>query len=392
MMCETIVIGAGVIGLAVARGLAMAGKEVIVLERENAFGKITSSRNSSVIHAGIYYPKDSLKAKFCVQGKQKLYDYVQSHDVDHQMCGKIIVATSNSELQVLDSIQLKARANGVNDLIQLTAEEVSDLEPQVHSVGGLLSPSTGIVDSHGYMMALLGDLEDHGGAVAYETAVVGGRQVDDKTMELEVREMSTNVREATSTIIRARQVINAAGLVGLDVTKRLVSSGGAADDVSTSASATASLSSYGQHYAKGNYFSLSGEAAPPFTRLVYPVPVAGGLGVHATLDLGGQIRFGPDVEWVTSSDDYKVDVERSNIFYEEIRKYYPLLKNNSLVADYSGIRPKLLPEGTPASDFVLWDGRKHGVPSLMSCLGIESPGLTSSLSIAERVVEWSSKV
>jgi L-2-hydroxyglutarate oxidase LhgO len=384
MMCETIVIGAGVIGLAVGRGLAMAGKEVIVLERENAFGQITSSRNSSVIHAGIYYPKDSLKAQLCVQGKKQLYDYVQSHGVDHRMCGKIIVATSNSERQVLESIQLKARANGVHDLIPLTAEEVRDLEPHVHSVGGLLSPSTGIVDSYGFMMALLGDLEDHGGAVAYKTTVVGGRQVDDKTMELQVQEGTMDGGGETTTI-RARQVVNAAGLVGLDVTKRLVLSSAAGE------ASVSSLSKYGQHYAKGNYYLLSGEAAPPFNRLVYPVPVAGGLGVHATLDLGGQIRFGPDVEWVASYENYEVDVVRSSIFYEEIRKYYPSLKDNSLVADYSGIRPKLLPEGTSASDFVLWDGRKHGVPSLMSCLGIESPGLTSSISIAERVVEWSSK-
>jgi L-2-hydroxyglutarate oxidase LhgO len=376
MMCETVVVGAGVVGLAIARGLALAGKEVLILEREIAFGTITSSRNSSVIHAGIYYTKNSLKAKCCVEGKNDLYNYLKTHNVPHEQCGKIIVATSNNELKVLDELMRKAKLNGVHDVVRLTADDVKDIEPNVQSLGGLLSPSTGIVDSHSYMMALLGDLESLGGVICYETSVVGGRQTNSNTFELDVVDDVSNPSRTTQ--ISARHVINAAGLFAPELTTKMLlkSSDDGGYQLDTE---------YGQYYAKGNYFSLVGPS--PFKHLIYPVPVAGGLGVHATLDLGGQVRFGPDVEWVDDCHDYTVDVKRADSFYEEIRKYYPDLPDNSLTADYSGIRPKLYPEGAPAADFVLWNGKKWGAPSLIACLGIESPGLTSSLAIADRVVK-----
>jgi L-2-hydroxyglutarate oxidase LhgO len=377
MMCETVVIGAGVVGLAVARGLAMAGKEVIILESEKTFGSQTSSRNSSVIHAGIYYTKGSLKAQCCVQGKDALYTYLQQQNIAYRQCGKLIVATTKEELTILDAIATKAQLNGVNDLKRLSSEDVRHLEPEVHSVGGLFSPSTGIVDSHGYMMALLGDVELHGGAIAYGTKVISGQQQANGNMILEV--LHGDSQQISH--LESQKVINATGLVGLSMTQRLVGN---------NVIQSKSLEHFGQFYAKGNYFSLS-SGTSPFSHLVYPVPVPGGLGVHATIDLGGQVRFGPDVEWVDKHDDYTVNVRRADDFYAEIRKYYPNLRNDALTADYSGIRPKLTPQGVAASDFVLWDGKDHGAPSLLSCLGIESPGLTSSLAIAERVVAWSTK-
>jgi L-2-hydroxyglutarate oxidase LhgO len=369
--CETIVIGAGVIGLAVARKLAKMGKEVLVLEAQTSFGTITSSRNSSVVHAGIYYSPGSLKAQMCVQGKQDLYRYLQAHHIDHQQCGKIIVATSHPELDILTTIMAQATTNGVHDLVLLTDSDVRALEPNVHALGGLLSPSTGIVDVHGYMRALLGDFEDNGGMVAYDSLVLGGRQKSPNLFELDVRADPAN--PTAITCVSAHRVINAAGLVAPGLTNQLLPPTTPLD-----------ANQHGQHYAKGNYFALSGPS--PFRRLIYPVPVAGGLGVHATLDLQQRIRFGPDVEWVDDPHNYTVDVKRADSFCTEIRKYYPDLPDDSLSADYSGIRPKLHPQGTPAGDFVLWDGAQHGTPSLIACLGIESPGLTSSLAIADRVV------
>ena len=399
MMCETVVIGSGVIGLAIARGLAMSGREVLILEECSTFGSITSSRNSSVIHAGIYYAKNSLKAQCCVAGRNQLYHYLSEHNIEHNQCGKIIVATSESELSILDIIIKKAENNGVFNLTRLSSEDVQHLEPEISSVGGIFSPSTGIVDSHSYMNALLGDFEDNRGMVAYSTSVVGGHQHSNGVMELDIMNKDNN----TMTQLSARQVINASGLNALDLTRNLISKGDTTSTATgtrtgnntintfdnTNMEAYKSLEKYDQYYAKGNYFSLAGKS--PFKHLIYPVPVPGGLGVHATLDLGGQVRFGPDVEWINDCTDYDVDVRRADTFYKDIRKYYPNLQDDSLTADYSGIRPKLYPQGKEASDFVLWDGSQYGMESLFSCLGMESPGLTSSLAVADRVVEWSNR-
>lgn len=356
---DVVVIGAGVVGLAVARALALAGREVMVLEREALIGSGTSSRNSEVIHAGIYYPQGSLKARFCVRGKAMLYAYCAERGIPHKRCGKLIVATSAAQVAQLDAILARARANGVDDLVKLGKAEAQALEPALNCEAALLSPSTGIVDSHAFMLALQGDLENAGGLVALGSP-------------FERAERTANgvaVHAADGTALLATTVVNAAGLYAPAVAARIGGLPAPAVPVA--------------HYAKGNYFTLSGRS--PFSRLIYPVPEAAGLGVHLTIDLGGQAKFGPDVEWVASAEDLEVDPARGDAFYAEVRKYWPALADGALQAGYAGIRPKIAGPSDPAADFVIQGPEDHGVPGLVNLFGIESPGLTSALAIGEHV-------
>ena len=357
---DTVVIGAGVVGLAVARAFALAGREVIVLERESAIGTGTSSRNSEVIHAGIYYPSGSLKAKLCVAGRLALYPYLERRGIAHRRCGKLIVATDAAQIAGLEKLRAQARANGVADLHMLEAREARALEPQLSCVAALESPSTGIIDSHAYMLALLGEAEDHGAAVAFRSPVVAGRLQADG-IELEVG-------GAEPMRLLARTVVNSAGLYAQDVARGL--EGFPAERVPPT------------YYCKGNYFSLSGRS--PFGRLVYPAPESAGLGVHLTLDMAGQARFGPDVEWIERID-YDVDPGRSRVFYDAIRRYWPALKDGSLQPAYCGIRPKIQARAEPSRDFLIEGPAEHGVAGLVNLFGVESPGLTASLAIADHV-------
>lgn len=368
---DAVVVGAGVVGLAIGRALAQRGLETLVLESENAIGTGISSRNSEVIHAGLYYPAGSLKARLCVQGKQQLYAFCESHGVPHQRCGKLVVATDDSQLAGLDVLMGKAAANGVHDLRRLGAAEALALEPQLACRGAILSPSTGIIDSHGLMLALQGDLQRAGGDVALSSPVlrivcgadrhvlqVGGNE----PMEL-----------------AARIVVNAAGLWS----PRL-------------AAATEGLSAAHvprAYFSKGNYYALAGRA--PFSRLVYPLPQDAWLGVHLTLDLGGQARFGPDVQWLPDDAgaaganpplDYVVDPARAGGFYADVRRYWPGLPDGALQPAYSGIRPKIHSRDQPAPDFRIDGPCEHGVTGLVNLFGIESPGLTSCLALADEVV------
>lgn len=355
------VIGAGVVGLAVARALALKGREVIVLESEGAIGTGTSSRNSEVIHAGIYYPEGSLKARLCVEGKQLLYAYAAQRGLPHRRCGKLIVATSEAQVGQLDAIAAKARANGVDDLAPLTRAQAQAMEPQLECLAALHSPSTGIVDSHALMLSLQGDLENAGGVVALKSAVIGA----------ECGSSGIVLKSADGTALRCNSVVNAAGLAAPLLARRF--------------EGLPAGSLPGAWYAKGSYFTLAGRA--PFSRLIYPVPEAAGLGVHLTLDLGGQAKFGPDVQWVASPDDLVVDPARGDGFYAEVRKYWPALPDDALVPGYAGIRPKISGPGEAAADFMIEGPEAHGVPGLVNLFGIESPGLTSSLAIARRVVD-----
>ncbi len=358
---DCVVIGAGVVGLAVARALALNGREVLVLEAAEAIGTQTSSRNSEVIHAGIYYPQGSLKARLCVQGKQMLYDYCAERGIGHRRCGKLIVATSTEQVAQLQGIIAKAAANGVHDLALLTREQARALEPALECVAAVHSPSTGIVDSHGLMLALQGDLENAGGMVACHSRLARAR-VTAQGIELET---------ADGTQLRARTVVNAAGVHAPSLAHRF--EGLDARHIP------------GEYYAKGNYFTLAGRS--PFGRLIYPVPEAAGLGVHLTIDLGGQAKFGPDVQWVDSPDDLVVDPARGDGFYAEVRKYWPALPDGALQAGYAGIRPKISGPGGAAADFKIEGLATHGVPGLVNLFGIESPGLTSSLAIGRQVVD-----
>lgn len=362
---DCVVVGAGVVGLAVARSLALAGREVIVVEAAEGIGTGTSSRNSEVIHAGIYYPKGSLMARACVEGRRKLYAYCKEHDVPHRNCGKLIVATNAQEDSMLASIQGRAEANGVEQMRVLSAAEARQLEPNLQCTSALFSGSTGIIDSHTYMLALQGDLEANGGMIAFNSPFTGGRVVEDG-IEIEVG-------GAEPMKLKTRLLVNSAGLYAPDLARTIV--GMPADKIPTA------------YYAKGNYFTLS--ARSPFTRLIYPVPVPGGLGVHITIDMGGQAKFGPDVEWIDPGTpdkiDYTVDIHRADKFYAAVRKYWPELKDGTLQPGYAGIRPKIVPQGAPAQDFTLQGPAEHGVPGLIHLFGIESPGLTASLALAEHV-------
>lgn len=356
---DCVVVGAGVVGLAVARALALQGREVLVLEAANAIGTGTSSRNSEVIHAGIYYAPGSLKARLCVQGRALLYDYCQERGINHRRCGKLIVATSSAQVAQLQGIADQALRNGVADLRLLSDEEARQIEPQLVCQAALLSPSTGIVDSHGLMLALLGDLENAGGVLALNSPLALAR-CSSSAMEL---------LAADGTCLQARTVINAAGLQA----PALAAQFAGLDQCHVPRA----------FYAKGNYFTLAGRA--PFSHLIYPVPQAAGLGVHLTLDLGNQAKFGPDVQWVDAPDELTVDPARGDGFYAEVRKYWPGLPDGALQAGYAGIRPKISGPGEPARDFVIQGPSEHGVPGLVNLFGIESPGLTSCLAIGSFV-------
>ncbi|MEO9336104.1 NAD(P)/FAD-dependent oxidoreductase [Mesorhizobium sp. SB112] len=360
---DCVIAGAGVIGLAIARALALAGREVIVLEATDMIGTGTSSRNSEVIHAGIYYPKDSLKAKFCVSGKEMLYRFVEEHGVAYRRCGKLIVATNAEQDAKLIGIREKASSCGVSDLLPLTRKDVLALEPELDCSAALLSPSTGIIDSHGFMLALQGEAEARGASIAFMTKVLSGR-VTQRGIELTTLDTTTG----NTLDLEAKCFVNAAGLEANALACRVEG---------LDASFVPKLT-----LAKGNYFSATGRT--PFSHLIYPVPEDGGLGVHLTLDLNGRMRFGPDVEWIDTID-YRVNPARADIFYDRIRSYWPGLADGSLVPAYSGIRPKLSGPGENQADFLIQGPETHGVPGLFNLFGIESPGLTSSLAIAEHV-------
>jgi L-2-hydroxyglutarate oxidase LhgO len=357
---ECVVVGAGVIGLAVARGLAQAGREVIILEAAEGIGTVTSSRNSEVIHAGIYYPAGSLMAQMCVGGKRALYSYCKEHGIPHRNCGKLIVATTPKETEKLQSIRAHAEANGVTDLEVLTGAEARVLEPALNCEAALLSPSTGIIDSHAYMLALRGEAEDSGAACAFHTPLLHARAAEGR--------IEIDAGGDTPTTLECRLLVNAAGLNAPAVARNI-------DGMPIELIPPAYL-------AKGSYFSCS--ARSPFSHLIYPVPVPGGLGVHLTLDMAGQARFGPDVEWVERVD-YAVDPARAERFYPAIRRYWPALPDGALAPSYSGIRPKIVPPAVAAQDFLIQGQRDHGVHGLINLFGIESPGLTSSLAIADYV-------
>ncbi len=361
---ECVVVGAGVIGLAIARRLAQAGREVIVLEEAEGIGTVTSSRNSEVIHAGIYYRAGSLMARMCVAGKHALYHYCRDHGIPHRNCGKLIVATTPQETERLQSIRAHAEANGVLDMEFLAGSAARALEPALNCDAALLSPSTGIIDSHAYMLALRGDAEDAGAACAFHTPLEHARATAGKV------EIETGGE--TPMTLRCDLLINAAGLGAPAVARSI-------EGMPLELIPTAYL-------AKGNYFSCNARA--PFSRLIYPVPEPGGLGVHLTLDMAGQARFGPDVEWVDAID-YAVDPARSEKFYPAIRRYWPTLPDGALMPSYSGIRPKIVPPAVATQDFLIQGPRDHGVAGLINLFGIESPGLTSSLAIADYVAEKS---
>ena len=359
---DCVVVGAGVVGLAIARALAQAGREVIILEAAEAIGTGISSRNSEVIHAGIYYPKDSLMARFCVAGKHALYAFCADHGVPHRRCGKLIVATNELEAGKLASIEARARANGVDDLRFLSPDEARVLEPALACTGALLSPSTGIVDSHHLMLALLGDAEAAGASLALNAPLLEGRAREEG--------IEIGVGGADPLTLSTRLIVNAAGLEAPLIARKI---SGMPQDAAPS-----------RYFAKGNYFTLTTRS--PFSHLIYPVPEPGGLGVHLTLDLGGQAKFGPDVEWVETIN-YDVDASRGERFYRAIRRYWPDLPDGSLQPGYAGIRPKIVPPAIAAQDFVVQTPREHGVAGLINLFGIESPGLTSSLALAQHVAE-----
>lgn len=358
-----LVVGAGVIGLAIGRELALEGHEVVVAEAASGIGSGVSSRSSEVIHGGMYYPGGSLRARHCVAGRRLMYAFCASHAVPHARCGKLIVATSPAERDKIAAIHAQGVANGVEGLEWLEGPEARRLEPALACDGALLSRETGIVDSHAFMLALLGDMEAHGGALALNTPVErlarhgGGWQVA--------------FGGAEAGALHFDAVVNAAGLGAQALAA-------ATEDYPAERVPRLIL-------AKGSYFGYAGK--PAFSRLIYPAPVEGGLGVHLTLDLAGRLRFGPDVEWIDAVD-YRVDPARAETFYQAIRRYWPGLPDGALVPDYAGIRPKLTGRGEPAADFRIEGPRDHGLPGLVQLFGIESPGLTSSLSIAAAVADF----
>lgn len=356
---DAVVVGAGVVGLACARALALAGREVLVLEAAPAIGTGTSSRNSEVVHAGLYYPSGSLKARLCVQGRDRLYAYAASRGIGIRRCGKLVVATDEAQLPALQALRAQALANGVDDVACLAAAEAQALEPAVRCVAALSSPSTGIVDSHALMLALQADLEHAGGMVVFNTAVTGSRPLDGGHL----------VEVEGADPLHAALLVNSAGL---DAPRLAAAFAGLAPQDLPQA-----------RYARGHYASLTGR--PPFRRLVYPMPEPGGLGVHFTLDLAGQGKFGPDVEWV-DAPDYRLDPARIERFYASVRNYLPSLADGALQPSYVGVRPKIHGPGERAADFRIDGPERHGLPGLVNLFGIESPGLTSSLAIADEVL------
>mmetsp|Transcript_33711 Transcript_33711/g.58249 ORF Transcript_33711/g.58249 Transcript_33711/m.58249 type:complete len:374 (+) Transcript_33711:259-1380(+) len=363
---QCLVVGAGAVGLAVARAFAMSGREVLIVEKEDRIGQGTSSRNSEVIHAGIYYPQNSLKAKYCVEGRNMLYKFCETHGVPFKRCGKLIVATEDVQKPRLQELLTKGHRNGVEDLRRVGRAEARALEPNVECVEALFSPSTGILDSHAYMLALQGEAEDHGAAIAL------GTEVEDLKLSNPGNKI---LASAGGMQLECEVVVNCAGLrapalaravAGVDpgIIKKIPQG----------------------YFAKGNYFRLQGPTPRPFGRLVYPVPEAAGLGVHATIDLQGATRFGPDVEWVAGDEDYVVDPDRCRGFYDEIRKYWPGIEDGSLIPDYCGIRPKIQAPGEAAKDFLILHGQHQtGAAGICHLLGIESPGLTASLALGQAV-------
>ncbi len=361
---DTVVIGAGVVGLAIGRALAREGREVIVLEKNQASGAETSSRNSEVIHAGIYYTPGSLKAHLCVRGREELFAYCRAKDIGHRRCGKVIVAISDAQAEKLDRLLETAHTNGVTDLRRIDRHELASLEPAVVGSGALYSPSTGIVDSHGLMVALRGDLEAAGGIVALRSELRAGR------FGPEGISLTVTAHDGETTALTAGTVVNAAGLHATRVALAIEGAPGPEIPVT--------------RYAKGNYFMHDGPS--PFRHLVYPLPEDGGLGVHATLDLAGRTRFGPDVEWCDTID-YTLDAGRAAAFYESVRKYWPGLRDGALRPGYAGIRPKLSGPGEPPADFAIRALGEPGGARLVHLFGIESPGLTACLAIADYVRE-----
>lgn len=357
---ECLVIGGGVIGIAVARRLALAGLEVLVLEAEPTLAVHTSSRNSEVIHAGIYYPTDSLKARTCVAGKKQLYDYCIKRNVPFRKTGKIIVATDESQIKKLEAYKQQAEENGVHDLEFLDAAEVAKLEPKVECVAGLLSPSTGIIDSHGFVFALQGDLENAKGNIVFRSKV--------EHVRLDEGKILVEVGEAGSYTVECKYLVNSAGLWAQDAARKMT---GLPPDCVPE-----------QHFAKAHYYAYRGKS--PFERLVYPVAGGGGLGIHATIDLAGQTRFGPDVTWVDGID-YGFDDSRKADFTAAIRRYYPGVEEDRLIAAYTGIRPKLVGSGQAPADFEIHTAGRHGIDGLVNLFGIESPGLTAALAIGDYV-------
>ncbi len=359
---DCIVVGAGVVGLAIARALAQSGREVMVVEAAEGIGTGTSARNSEVIHAGIYYPAGSLKAKLCVQGRHMLYAYCAEKGVSHKRIGKLIVATSEEEIAKLDDILSKARVNGVDDMELLSASQAQALEPALFCTAALLSPSTGIIDSHGLMLAYQGDAENAGAQCVFHTPLLSGEVRSEGGFNLQfggsdAMQLSCNV------------LINASGLHAPTLARRI------------RGIPEASIPT--EYLCKGSYFTLQGRA--PFTRLIYPTPHHAGLGVHLTLDLGGQAKFGPDTEWIDNVD-YDIDASRCDGFYEAVRTYWPGMPDASLTPGYTGIRPKVSGPHEPAADFMIVGPATHGVPGLVNLFGIESPGLTSSLAIAQETL------
>jgi L-2-hydroxyglutarate oxidase LhgO len=358
---QVLVIGAGVIGLAVARAVARQGHEVVVAEAANAIGTGISSRNSEVIHGGMYYPTGSLRARHCVRGRRMLYDFCGSHGVPHRKCGKLIVATNQAELDKIQAIEAQGRINGVEGLETIGGNAARALEPELSCIGALHSPETGIIDAHAYMLALRGDLEDAGGAIAFNTKLARAARKDGQ--------WQVGFGEGEAFAFDA--LVNCAGL-GAQAAARAV------EDYPAARVPRLVM-------AKGNYFTFTGR--PVFKRLIYPTPVVAGLGVHVTIDLAGRMRFGPDVEWI-ERETYDVDPGRAASFYERIRTYWPGLPDGALAPDYCGIRPKLTGRGEPAADFLIDPPAQHGLPGLVQMFGIESPGLTSSLSLAEDVAGY----
>ncbi|MGH6950597.1 MAG: NAD(P)/FAD-dependent oxidoreductase [Vitreimonas sp.] len=360
---DAVVVGAGAVGLACAAELARRGREVMVLEAADCIGSGTSSRNSEVIHAGLYYPTGSLKHRLCLAGRRQLYDHLSARGVGHRKCGKLVVATSAAEEGQIAALYQRALANDVEGVSLLTANEARAMEPNLACLSALLSAETGIVDSHGYMLALLGELEERGGGLALNTPVLRGRALVGGGFELDVG------GAAPATIV-CRTLVNAAGLGAQRVARAI-------EGVPTETIPPLVL-------AKGSYFGCAGK--PAFTRLIYPAPVDGGLGVHLTLDLAGRMRFGPDVEWLDQNDpakvDYGVDARRGEGFYAAVRRYWPAMPDGALSPDYAGCRPKLSGRGEPAADFRVDGPERHGLEGLVNLFGVESPGLTSSLAIA----------
>ena len=358
---QVLVIGAGVVGLAIARAAARAGHDVTVAEMTGGIANGVSSRNSEVIHAGLYYPTDTLRARHCVRGRRMLYDFCVSHSVPHRKCGKLVVATNPAELAKVETIFAQAQANGVEGTEMIGGNAARAMEGELFCIGALWSPETGIIDSHGYIRALWGEIEDRGSMIAFKTPV---ERMSYRALHWHVqfggREPGTFDFDA---------VVNSAGLGAQALARRI--EGYPGEQVPRLV------------LGKGNYFGYAGR--PAFSRLIYPTPIDGGLGVHVTLDMAGRMRFGPDVEWV-SEENYAIDPRRADSFYARIRTYWPTLPDGSLVPDYSGIRPKLRGPGEGQADFMIAGPAEHRMPRLVNLFGIESPGLTASLSLAEEVV------